>query len=461
MNYEADVSGAYELDVPNALVNNFDYMSSGVTDYNRLTFPNLIDQSLSLKMPILYFFSSNKGRHAVVVDGLFSSTDMHINMGWGGADDDWYFIEAPLNYIFDHTAIFNIKPWNKVEIAVDSAPTMTLASSAVGGVASRFRFTVYNRDAYNYIGTVHYAVYLSTDAIAGNQDDMLMGTFAVEYVDSWRPSPVFSVLPANGSCSHDFASVVDVPPAAAGKRCYVWLQIYSVNRLNARFLDVLPGNNDSRVGTTAFTIQPATQAGSIKVTVVPTWASGRGVNDVIEWHVEGGTSKKDGDIVGALCPGQYRLQVAGTKHWLAPNAQWVNIVANATKSYSVTCAAMLVSYTRKNKASGAVVISGWAPASMELHKLFSDGWQIMVCKKSISAMNWGLYIKAFINPLSVTSNSGTTWKGKYGKDYRFAYSASSEKFTLWYRTPLPEDIVICIMPKNFDVEAALNVNQIP
>ncbi len=68
----------------------------------------------------------NKG-HAVVVDGYRTDygNQLHINMGWGGADDNYYSVDDILyfSYLFDQAAVINIHP-----PADRAAPTLWISN---------------------------------------------------------------------------------------------------------------------------------------------------------------------------------------------------------------------------------------------------------------------------------------------------------------------------------------------
>jgi len=117
MDFEADGSGAYSHNVHPALRNYFNCTSDSVSYrsyYSDTVWYNKINNSLVLHRPAYYAFqSTGGGGHAVVCDGCRNGDEIHLNFGWGGANNAWY----DMNYIpdgsyewIDHDAIFNIAP---------------------------------------------------------------------------------------------------------------------------------------------------------------------------------------------------------------------------------------------------------------------------------------------------------------------------------------------------------------
>lgn len=104
MDYGPDGSGAsvvgYGASSQTALVNYFNYENtlSGVykSDYNDLSWVNLLKDELDAGRPILYAGYDSEAGHAFVFDGYNGSSQFHINWGWGGYYDG-YFAMGSLN----------------------------------------------------------------------------------------------------------------------------------------------------------------------------------------------------------------------------------------------------------------------------------------------------------------------------------------------------------------------------
>ena len=82
--------------------------------YNDAEWEALIRQQLDAGLPV-YYHGSNPSSHAFIIDGYDSTGRFHINWGWGGRHDGWYFLNNfNLNgerlFANNHTIVINIKP---------------------------------------------------------------------------------------------------------------------------------------------------------------------------------------------------------------------------------------------------------------------------------------------------------------------------------------------------------------
>jgi hypothetical protein len=124
MNYcsNACMSGAYDENTRDALVNGFGYSSDAIllskNNYSISFWKLVIKGNLSIGLPVYYsgFGKGKKGGHAFVCDGYGSDDLFHFNWGWGGNyDDDWFTIDNltpgdEYNFNLGQAAIFNISP---------------------------------------------------------------------------------------------------------------------------------------------------------------------------------------------------------------------------------------------------------------------------------------------------------------------------------------------------------------
>lgn len=119
MDYGADRSGAQSIDIPQALINYFDY---SVTANLKNRYPSDstaiwiadLKAELDAHRPMEYF-GYGSGGHAFVCDGYDSSDNFHFNWGWGGSYNDGYYSLDDMtpgthNYNYNQGAIFGIKP---------------------------------------------------------------------------------------------------------------------------------------------------------------------------------------------------------------------------------------------------------------------------------------------------------------------------------------------------------------
>lgn len=98
MMYSSWASGAYDNQVPNALINYFGYnpaIKMVWKDYTPLsTWTETVYGELAAGRPVYYSGSSNQGGHAFVCDGYSENDYFHFNWGWGGYQDGYFRLTA-------------------------------------------------------------------------------------------------------------------------------------------------------------------------------------------------------------------------------------------------------------------------------------------------------------------------------------------------------------------------------
>ena len=120
MMYGVGGSGAFSIDVPNALQNYFRYSSDMQMiyreNYTDTQWMNLIKGSLNLSRPVYYSGSDTGGQggHAFICDGYNNNDFLHFNWGWYGNWNDYYAIGAlnasGFQFNNNNAAIINIHP---------------------------------------------------------------------------------------------------------------------------------------------------------------------------------------------------------------------------------------------------------------------------------------------------------------------------------------------------------------
>lgn len=115
MDYAPGQSGAYTWDMTDAL-KSFGYNSSMTEimryNYGDSVWSKLILEDLTAGRPILYSAENEDGgiSHAFVIDG-FDGTRYHVNWGWGGLSDGYFYLDSfssGLNH--RHSMLFNCFP---------------------------------------------------------------------------------------------------------------------------------------------------------------------------------------------------------------------------------------------------------------------------------------------------------------------------------------------------------------
>lgn len=119
MDYAPDGSGAYSTAVPSALISYFKYKSTAQLRYkSNYTNPNweaLLRGELNNARPVYYAGSSaGSGGHAWVLDGYQGDNHFHMNWGWYGYYNGYYYLSAlnpgSDNFNQNQQAVVGIEP---------------------------------------------------------------------------------------------------------------------------------------------------------------------------------------------------------------------------------------------------------------------------------------------------------------------------------------------------------------
>ncbi|MEI7595832.1 MAG: thiol protease/hemagglutinin PrtT [Bacteroidota bacterium] len=124
MMYGPDGSGSFTDRVPSALAQYFSY-SPAVKYIERSIYPNpqwdaMMMYQLNIGLPVLYSGSGPAGGHAFVLDGYQDSSYFHINWGWSGANNGYFYFTS-LNsgngdFTGDQGAVVDIYPLGHVSV---------------------------------------------------------------------------------------------------------------------------------------------------------------------------------------------------------------------------------------------------------------------------------------------------------------------------------------------------------
>ncbi len=125
MDYDPTGSGAYSFDVPPALINYFRYKNTAVLRYKSAyadaTWHSMMQGELNSRRPIYYAGSGPEGGHAFVLDGWQGTNYYHVNWGWDGYYNGYYYLTA-LNpggssFTNNQEAVIGIQP-NEVSLTL-------------------------------------------------------------------------------------------------------------------------------------------------------------------------------------------------------------------------------------------------------------------------------------------------------------------------------------------------------
>jgi PKD repeat protein len=141
MQYSTSGSGAYSMDVPDALIDHFGYASTAEIKY-KSNFTNanwitLLKTELDAGRPIFYSGDDGSSGHAFVFDGYNASSQFHVNWGWSGSSNGYFTVGSlnPSGYTFnlDNAAVIRIHPPSSAPVADFTGSTTT---PAVGGTVN-------------------------------------------------------------------------------------------------------------------------------------------------------------------------------------------------------------------------------------------------------------------------------------------------------------------------------------
>lgn len=98
MNFGPNGSGAYQTDVPAALINYFKYKNTAKNAnrsyYSDTQWANIVKAELDANRPVQYAGHGTGGGHSFVCDGYNSNGYFHFNWGWGGNSDGYFLLNA-------------------------------------------------------------------------------------------------------------------------------------------------------------------------------------------------------------------------------------------------------------------------------------------------------------------------------------------------------------------------------
>lgn len=118
VSYMPESSGAVVQDVPDALIQHFNYQADAYlprADVSSTSeWATMLMEDMNHRRPVIYRSTSGFGGHVYLCDGYQDSTHFHFNWGWGGAYNGYFYIDdltpggIQINYL--HGAVFNIYP---------------------------------------------------------------------------------------------------------------------------------------------------------------------------------------------------------------------------------------------------------------------------------------------------------------------------------------------------------------
>jgi len=141
MDYAPAGSGAYTQAVPNAFVNNFNYQPSCEVKYKSLyatdlLWQNMIFAEMDQGRPCMLAGDDNGTAgtgHEFVCDGYNGSNKVHINWGWGGTSNGYFYLTAlnpsGSNFSSNRAAVIRIRPFSSLVPIADFTASNTIPAA--------------------------------------------------------------------------------------------------------------------------------------------------------------------------------------------------------------------------------------------------------------------------------------------------------------------------------------------
>jgi hypothetical protein len=138
MDYAPDGSGAYDEDARNALVQYFGYSANAAvisrSNYSSSVWLSFLKADLDKGQPIFYSGANSEGGHAFVLDGYQGTDYFHVNWGWSGYYDGYYYLNDLTPVAFSEgfneyqCAIISLRPQGGYGLSVLVAPAEAVAA---------------------------------------------------------------------------------------------------------------------------------------------------------------------------------------------------------------------------------------------------------------------------------------------------------------------------------------------
>ncbi|MCQ2173843.1 MAG: C10 family peptidase [Bacteroidales bacterium] len=112
--YSSSGTGSHAIYIANSITKHMKYEDTQVFTYADLysqeEWVENIKRSIQNNCPVHYSgWAEDGGGHAFVADGYDAQDKIHINFGWGGADNGYFAVPKFGEYTEGHIAIFNLK----------------------------------------------------------------------------------------------------------------------------------------------------------------------------------------------------------------------------------------------------------------------------------------------------------------------------------------------------------------
>jgi hypothetical protein len=155
MNYGTSGSSAFSSSVASAMRSNFDYTNGliiGKGSYTEEIWLRILTRELDNSRPLYYSGQGTTG-HAFVLDGYQSTNHFHVNWGWGGSYDGYFYLNSlnpgSMNFTSGQQAIVGMIPTaNFTGLDFSSATVLACKTAAAGDLTTGNDYVNYYKNTY-------------------------------------------------------------------------------------------------------------------------------------------------------------------------------------------------------------------------------------------------------------------------------------------------------------------------
>jgi hypothetical protein len=155
MNYGTSGSSAYSSSVASAMRNNFDYANGliiGKGSYTEENWVRILTRELDKSRPLYYSGQGTSG-HAFVLDGYQPTNHFHVNWGWGGSSDGYFYLNSlnpgSMNFTSGQQAIVGMIPTSAFAgLDFSSASYLNCKTAAAGDLTTGTDYVNYYKNTY-------------------------------------------------------------------------------------------------------------------------------------------------------------------------------------------------------------------------------------------------------------------------------------------------------------------------
>jgi hypothetical protein len=155
MGYGPSGSGAYSQSVVNALKSFFDYTNHVLLSksaYNDPAWHRILQTELENNRP-MYYAGSGSGGHAFIIDGYQATNHYHLDWGWGGSHNGYFYLTAlnpgSMNFTNSQRALVGVIPVpDFTGLDVSSSVELTCVTPTSGDISTGTSYVNYYKNTY-------------------------------------------------------------------------------------------------------------------------------------------------------------------------------------------------------------------------------------------------------------------------------------------------------------------------